>query len=318
MIPKQETDLGPLLVLVGPTAIGKTALSLSLAHALKGEIISGDAFQVYRGMNIGTAKIHPDDMEGIPHHLIDICNPDQAYTAADFQAQAGRTIKDIQARGFLPMVVGGTGLYINGLIYHYQFGNRKPDAGMRKKLDILYDQEGGEALLARLRELDPRTAKGLYPNDRHRILRALEVVVSSGQPISHQGQDMAAYQSAYRLCLIGLTMNREDLYHRINQRVEHMFSQGLVAEVQALLAKGYSPDALAFKGIGYKEVIPYVQGKSSLQEAKALIQRNSRRLAKRQWTWFRRDPHIQWFSTDKRSHDDILKDILEAARKALI
>lgn len=307
-------DLGPLLVLVGPTAVGKTAYSIDLAKALHGEIISGDAFQVYRGMDIGTAKIKAHEMQGIPHHLIDICDPDQAYTAADFQKEAQEQIQAIQARGRLPMVVGGTGLYIDGLIYHYRFGSQSPDPQLRQRLSQRYDREGGEALLRDLAQRDPDSARGLFPKDRNRILRALEIVLSTGAPVPNPGHERASYQSRYQLCLIGLQMERQALYARINRRVDDMFDQGLLEEVQGLLDQGYPADSIAFKGIGYKELIAYLQGETSLEEAKDLIKRNSRRLAKRQGTWFRRDPHLHPFDIGQASYDDNIAGMLTLAQ----
>lgn len=309
----EKAGFGPLLVLIGPTAVGKTDLSISLAHALNAEIISGDAFQVYRGMDIGTAKIKTHEMQGVAHHLIDICDPTESYTAADFKAQAEEAIKEVRSRDKLPMVVGGTGLYINGLIYHYSFGEKGITKSLRQKLDKEYQEKGGEALLERLQKLDPRTAANLFPNDRQRVVRALEVVLSTGRPLVHEGQELAAYKSNYNLLMVGLDMDRNRLYERINQRVEAMFAEGLIGEVESLLDGGLSPDSQSLKGIGYKELVAAIQGESSFEEAKMLIQRNSRRLAKRQWTWFRRDPHVQWFNIDELNHGDILLAILERA-----
>jgi tRNA dimethylallyltransferase len=290
-----ETDSKlPLLVLVGPTAVGKTKMSLSIAHQFNCEIISGDSMQIYRYMDIGTAKLPERQREGIPHHMIDIVDPDEPFSAADFQQMANTLIADIHRRGRLPFVVGGTGLYVEALCYGFEFTpSAGGDAAFREEMKEYAARNGAQALHDRLREVDPQTAERLHPNDQRRIIRALEIFRISGRPMS----DWLARQakvSPYRLCLIGLSMERELLYRRIEQRVDEMIREGLVDEVQRLLDLGYSADLTSMQGLGYKEIVGYLRGEYSLEEAVQLLKRNTRRFAKRQLSWFRHMKEIQW------------------------
>lgn len=290
-----------LLVIVGPTAVGKTALSIDLALKMNGEIISGDSMQVYRGMDIGTAKISKEEMRGIPHHLIDIHDPDHSFSVAEFQTRAIQLIREINRRDRLPMIVGGTGLYIQSVIYQYEFSDAGQDETFRKELEEFAARRGREALHERLRQIDPATARRLHPNDLKRVIRALEVYHLTGSTMAeHQKR---AKRSPYDLCLIGLTMDRSLLYERINQRVDQMVEQGLVAEVERLLNKGYTKDLISMQAIGYKEIVDYLEGNASLSEAIELIKKKSRNFAKRQLTWFRSMKEIKWIDmtdgTDK-------------------
>ena len=292
-----------LLVIVGPTAVGKTALSIELAKQLNGEIISGDSMQVYRGMDIGTAKIKPDEMESIPHYLIDILNPDQPFSVAEFQQDAKSLITMINARHKLPMIVGGTGLYIQSVIYEYQFSEAPKDEALRLEWEEFARLHGKEALHSRLKEVDPITAQRLHLNDVKRIIRALEIYQLTGKSMADFQQ--RSPESPYQLCLLGLTMERSLLYERINLRVDVMMNQGLVKEVESLLEKGYLGSLPSMQGIGYKEVVQYLEGRISLEEAVELIKKNSRNFAKRQLTWFRSMKDIHWLdmtnSGDKQS-----------------
>lgn len=290
-----ETDSKlPLLVLVGPTAVGKTKMSLSIAHKFNCEIISGDSMQVYRYMDIGTAKLPEHQREGIPHHMIDIVNPDEPFSAADFQQKAHERIAAIHRRGRLPFIVGGTGLYVEALCYGFEFSpSAGGDEAFRDEMKQYAARYGAQALHDRLREVDPQSAERLHPNDQRRIIRALEIFRATGRPMSEwlAGQ---AKVSPYQLCLIGLTMERELLYRRIEQRVDEMIREGLVEEVQRLLDLGYSADLTSMQGLGYKEIVGYLRGEYSLEEAVQLLKRNTRRFAKRQLSWFRHMKEIQW------------------------
>ncbi len=282
-----------MLVLLGPTAVGKTRLSLELAEALGAEIISGDSMQVYRGMDIGTAKIAAAEMNGIPHHLIDIHDPREAYSVAEFQEQGARLIEEISERGKLPFIVGGTGLYIESLCYGFRFSEAVADEAFRKEQEAYAEAHGAEALHARLAAVDPASAERLHPNDRRRIIRALEIHHQTNIPLS----DSLAVQkkeSPYDLCLIGLTMDRQILYKRIEDRIDQMLAEGLVAEVQGLLEKGYGRSLVSMQGLGYKEIAAYLEGETTLAEAVVLLKRDTRRFAKRQLSWFRHMKEIQW------------------------
>jgi len=292
----QAEEKAKLLVLVGPTAVGKTKLSLELAKRYDCEIISGDSMQVYRGMDIGTAKASAEERKQIPHHMIDIVDPDYPFSVAEFQAAVKRCIYDIHKRGKLPFLVGGTGLYIKAVCYDYRFPEGGVDERFREALRQYALQHGTEALYRRLQETDPVTAARLHPNDQRRIIRALEIAHVTGTLMSEQlaGQKK---QSPYELCIIGLTMERKLLYKRIEERVDRMIEQGLVEEVRGLLERGYTADLVSMQALGYKEIAAYLQGRCSLAEAVELLKRNTRRFAKRQLSWFRHMPDIFWIDT---------------------
>ena len=286
-----------LLIILGPTACGKTALAVELAKKHNGEIISGDSMQVYRGLNIGTAKINPDEAQGIKHHLIDILEPDQAYTVADFQSAARELISGISARGRLPIIAGGTGLYISSLVSPYLFTEETAAVReVREGLQARLQEEGAEYMHGQLQAVDPNAAAKIHYNDHQRLLRALEVYLLSGEPISKlQQQSRTQHECSYALKMIGLTMGRAQLYAKIENRVDIMMKKGLVDEVKGLLEAGYSSDLNCMKGLGYEQIVGYLQGKYDLNEAVRLIKRDTRHFAKRQFTWFKRDERIQWF-----------------------
>lgn len=295
----------PLLVLIGPTAVGKTRMSLDLAKAWNAEIISGDSMQVYRGMDIGTAKISHEEQEGIPHHLIDICDPDESFSAADFQAEAIRTIEQIAERGKLPFIVGGTGLYVESVCYQYQFASNGSDEAFRQEQEQFALENGPEALHLKLAETDPQAAERLHPNDLRRVIRALEVYHMTGQTFTEQ-QEGQKKESPYELCIIGLTMDRVKLYRRIEQRIDLMMEQGLVDEVRQLLERDLPPQAVAMQGLGYKEIADYLQGNCSLEAAVERLKRDTRRFAKRQLSWFRHMKDIHWIDMDENFHNNLL------------
>ncbi|EIS4902709.1 tRNA (adenosine(37)-N6)-dimethylallyltransferase MiaA [Listeria innocua] len=287
----------PVIVIVGPTAVGKTSLSITLAKSFDGEIISGDSMQVYRGLDIGTAKITPEEMDGIKHYLIDVTDPAIPFTAAKFQAETRTLIESIHNRGKLPIIVGGTGLYIQSVFYDYGFGNASEDKTYRRELDQL----DKTTLWQMLEQLDPKSAELIHENNKRRVIRALEVIHLTGKPFSEY-QVHHALNETYQPLFLGLDLDRELLYDRINRRVELMFDQGLVSEALKLYDE-HLVDVPAIRGIGYKELFTYFDGNSSLEEAKELIQKNSRHFAKRQLTWFRNRMDIDWIQAGASTTD---------------
>ncbi|WP_132005371.1 tRNA (adenosine(37)-N6)-dimethylallyltransferase MiaA [Mesobacillus foraminis] len=282
-----------LLVLIGPTAVGKTKLSIELAKQFNGEIISGDSMQIYKGMDIGTAKVTPEEMEGIPHHLIDIKFPEEPFSAAEFQELVRMKITEISKRGKLPMIVGGTGLYIQSVIYDYQFTEAASDSEFRKALEETAAEGGSEKLHAQLRKVDPESAERIHPNNVRRVIRALEVYHCTGKTMTEYQLEQVP-ELLYDTCIIGLTMERALLYDRINHRVDLMMEQGLLEEVASLHQKGIR-NCQSIQAIGYKELYDYLDGKVDLDVAVENLKQNSRRYAKRQLTWFRNKMNVEWF-----------------------
>jgi tRNA dimethylallyltransferase len=286
-----------LLVLVGPTAVGKTKLSIELASALSCEIISGDSMQVYRQMDIGTAKIAPDEMKGVPHHLIDVLDPDEEFSVATFQSWCQQLIPAIHERGHLPMIVGGTGLYIESVCYKYQFTEADADEAFRQEQQAFADEHGTFALHEKLQQVDPVSAERLHPNDVRRVIRALEIFHLTGETLSSKLSTQSK-ESPYDLCFIGLTMDRQMLYNRIEQRVDLMMEQGLVKEVKTLLEQGYDRRLVSMQGLGYKEIIEHLVDGVPLDIAVEKLKRDTRRYAKRQLSWFRHMKDISWIDMD--------------------
>ncbi|MEI2354952.1 tRNA (adenosine(37)-N6)-dimethylallyltransferase MiaA [Mesobacillus zeae] len=282
-----------LLVLIGPTAVGKTNLSIKLAKRFSGEIISGDSMQIYRGMDIGTAKITPSEMEGVPHHLIDFKDPEDSFSAAEFQGLVRKKIEEIAARGKLPMIVGGTGLYIQSAIYDYQFSEAAGDPEFRQKLEREADELGTASVHEMLEKVDPESAAKIHPNNVRRVIRALEIHHSTGMTAGEY-QAKQTPEVLYDTAVIGLTMDRDQLYTRIDRRVDLMLDQGLVNEVKGLYDEGLK-DCQSIQAIGYKEIYDYFEGKVSLDQAADQLKQNSRRYAKRQLTWFRNKMEVEWF-----------------------
>lgn len=285
--------LGRILVIVGPTASGKSELAVRLAQAVGGEIVNADSMQIYRGMDIGTAKPTVQEQGGIPHHLIDLVPPERLFSAADFAGEAGRAIARINARGKRAIVVGGTGLYIRSLL-HGLVESPGADGEIRRQLQAEADRLGNAAMLARLALVDPELAARLHPNNLVRIIRGLEVQQLTGIPLSHYQQQHGFAGQRYRSLRIGIRVDRQVLYDRIDARVERMLEAGLVDEVRTLLAAGYGRDLKSMGSIGYKEVTACLAGECSLEEAALLIKRNTRHYAKRQLTWFNHEPDIIW------------------------
>jgi len=297
----------PLAVIVGPTAVGKTDVSILVAKQLGGEIVSADSMQIYKFMNIGTAKPTPEEMKGVKHHMIDIVEPWQDFSVAQYQRQARDCIEGIYSRGRLPIVVGGTGLYINSLIYDLDFANTVSDPRFRAELQKLARERGKEYLYEWLKRVDPDTARRLHVNDLRRIIRALEVYHCSGKPMSEYKTGMRD-AALYNLVIFGLTMPREELYRRIEKRVDMMMDEGLVDEVKGLLERGCTKEMVSMQGLGYKEVIDYLEGECTLSEAVELLKRNTRRFAKRQFTWFKRDDRIIWMDIHEIGDKDRTAD----------
>lgn len=295
-----------LMVIVGPTAVGKTAISIKLAKILNGEIISADSMQIYKYMDIGTAKVTPEEMEGIPHYLIDVVYPDEEFTVADYKELAEKIISDINKKGKIPIVVGGTGLYVNSLVYDLNFTKVPPNEKIRKRLNELADKFGNEYIHNMLEKIDKESSKRIHVSDRKRIIRAIEIYEVTGIPMSEQNRDFRKQNDRYNLAMIGFNMDRDKLYERINMRVDKMIENGLIAEVANLLKMGYTKDLTSMQGIGYKEIIKYLEGELTLEESIELIKKGSRNYAKRQLTWFRRDSRIKWFNLDEYSNLDIL------------
>ena len=282
-----------LLVIIGPTAVGKTKLSIELAKRFNGEVISGDSMQVYKGMDIGTAKIKEVEKEGVPHYLIDIKEPDEPFSVAEFQELAHTKIADIHSRGKLPIIVGGTGLYIQSVIYDYQFSTAPSDPLYRAKLEKRVAEDGIEKVFAELETVDPESAKRIHPNNVRRVIRALEIFHCTGHTMSEQLRNQPS-EMKYDTCIIGLTMERDQLYARINHRVDVMVEEGLAAEVWGFFQQGLK-DCQSIQAIGYKELYDYFNGQMAENDAIENLKQNSRRYAKRQLTWFRNKMDVSWF-----------------------
>ncbi len=306
-----------LLILAGPTAVGKTDISIKLAKKLNGEIISADSMQIYKYMDIGSAKITKEEMKGIPHHLIDVVAPHEEFNVSSFKSLAEKCIKDIWSRGKLPIIAGGTGLYINSLIYNYDFTDADRDEDYREYLIRLSEDKGKEYVHSLLKDIDEKSYEKLYPNDLKRVVRALEVYKITGKSISEytKENEKKLYNIPYNINYFVLNMNREVLYERINKRVDIMMDKGLIEEVKKLESMGYTPDMQSMKGIGYKEILFYFKGDISLDEAIYLIKKGSRNYAKRQLTWFRKDKRSIWIDKDKyRSEEEIVDKIIKMVK----
>ena len=284
-----------ILVVTGPTATGKTALSVELAKKLGGEIVSADSMQIYRDMDIGTAKVTKAEMQNIPHHMIDIADPSEDYSVSRYVEEADAAVRGILSRGRLPIVAGGTNLYIDSLIAGLDFAEKAEDAALRESLNKQYDDMGGEAMLEHLRGFDPERAAKLHPADKRRIVRAVEIYILTGETITRHDEETKKRPKRYDAVKIALTFaDRAVLYDRINARVDKMVSDGLFDEVKGLLDSGLSPESTSMQAIGYKEPAAYFRGEMSKDETIELIKLSSRRYAKRQLTWLRRDDSIHW------------------------
>ncbi|WHY27534.1 tRNA (adenosine(37)-N6)-dimethylallyltransferase MiaA [Bacillus wiedmannii] len=303
-----EVQREKVAVIIGPTAVGKTKLSIDLAKALNGEIISGDSMQIYRTMDIGTAKVTKEEMDGIPHYMVDIKNPEESFSVAEFQERVRKHIREITERGNLPIIVGGTGLYIQSVLFDYQFTDDAGDTIYREQMEKLALERGVEYVHKKLQEVDPESAERIHANNVRRVIRALEIFHTTGEKMSDQ-LEKQENELLYDVSLIGLTMDREMLYDRINLRVDIMMDQGLLEEVEGLYNRGIR-DCQSIQAIGYKEIYGYFEDRVSLEEAVSQLKTNSRRYAKRQLTWFRNKMDVTWFDvTGGEKTSEILRYI---------
>jgi len=303
-----------LICIAGPTASGKTALSIALAKELDGEVVSCDSMQVYKGMNIGTAKPTVEEMDGIPHHMLSVAEPWEDFSVGKYCDMATPVVDDILSRGKTAIIAGGTGLYMDALIRGNDFAP-VPSTGRREELEQLAETEGIEAVIAKLRAVDPESADRLHPSDQKRIIRAMEVYLETGETITEHNRKTRLIPPRYNPVWFGLEdADRANLYARIDKRVDVMLEQGLIAEIQGLLDAGIPEKCTAMQAIGYKEFVDAIQGRSSMETATALVQQSSRKYAKRQLTWFRRNPAIFWL---RREENDGTEQILAKARQIL-
>lgn len=296
----------PLVILTGPTAVGKTNLSIQLAKKMNMEIISADSMQIYKFMDVGSAKVTEDEMNGVKHYLIDEVTPDYSFSVSEFQERANDYINQIVKKGKLPLVTGGTGLYLNSLIYNMDFAKSDADNELREMLRLELEENGIDYMYEKLKSLDEEAANRIHKNNTKRVIRAIEVCMS-GKKMSDFSNDLKLNEK-YEPIIIVLNRDREHLYRRINKRVDIMISQGLEDEVKTLLNMGYSSDLVSMQGIGYKEVIKYLNNEYTYEEAIEIIKRDSRRYAKRQLTWFRRYENAKWFDLDNYNDEKILLD----------
>lgn len=309
-----------LFAIVGPTGVGKTAAAIQIAKAIDAEIVSMDSMQIYRGMDIGTAKPTAAERASVPHHMIDVAEPNELFTVSRYREMAFSCIEDILSRGKRVLLVGGTGLYLQALSYEMTLGDNGADSEVRDRLQAIAENDGGEQKLHdMLRSVDPKTAAKLHPNDVRRVIRALEIYETSGKAKSEQkGEDLV--EGPYSIRVYGLSLPREQMYERINQRVDLMMKQGLLQEVKTLLERGIEPrkEGGAMQAIGYKEIVSGLRGEMDLDRAVSLIKQSSRRYAKRQWTWFRRDTRTQWFDwTAYPNQNALITDVLMSIQREI-
>lgn len=294
----------PLIVLTGPTAVGKTSLSISLAKAVNGEIISADSMQVYKKMDIGSAKIRSEEMQGIPHYLVDVLEPEEEFHIVKFQQMAKKAMEDIYSRGKIPILVGGTGFYIQAVTKDIDFTEAEQENEYRKELEVLAKEKGGEYLHEMLKEVDPKSAEAIHSHNVKRVIRALEFYHQNQTPISAHNEEQKKNESPYRLAYFVLNMPRELLYKRIDLRVDQMLEEGLLEEVKDLQKEGCCRGMVSMQGLGYKEILDYLEGKYSLEEAVRILKRDTRHFAKRQLTWFRREQEVTWVDKEKFDYEE--------------
>ena len=308
----------PLIVIAEPKDCGKTVLPIKLKKKIGGEIISGDSMQVYKHMDIGTAKIKADEMEGIPHHLIDILEPDEPFNVVIFQQKAREALEGIYSRGHLPIIVGGTGFYIQALLYDIDFENEGDDPSYRKQLETLIQTDGSEKLHRMLEAVDPASAQAIHPHNVKRIIRALEYYHIHNRPISSHNAEQSRRESPYHFLYFVLNSDRQILYDRIDRRVDSMMEEGLEMEVARLKAAGYTKDMVSMQGLGYKELFDYLDGACSLEEAVRIIKRDTRHFAKRQLTWFKRERDVRWIQKDAfEGEEAVLNELIRQIKKEL-
>lgn len=307
----------PLIILTGPTAVGKTKASIGLAKAVGGEIISADSMQVYRRMDIGSAKIRPEEMEGVPHHLIDVLEPQEEFNVVTFQQMAKQAMEEIYAKGRIPLIVGGTGFYIQALLYDIDFTSEEGDTAYRKELEKTAKEKGSAYLHGLLKQVDEKAALEIHENNAKRIIRALEYHHLTGQKISEHNERERQKESAYQSAYFVLNDDRQKLYERIDLRVDKMMDEGLIEEVRGLKEMGLTKECVSMQGLGYKEMLAYLDGEISLEEAVYIIKRDTRHFAKRQITWFKRERDVIWLNKGEFGYDEdrILAEMVKELEK---
>lgn len=308
----------PLIILAGPTAVGKTKLSIALAKAVKGQIISADSMQVYRGMDIGTAKITPEEMNGVSHHLINVLEPTEDFHVVKFQEMAKAALSEIYAAGDIPILVGGTGFYIQALLYDIDFSEQDEDTEYRQQLQQLAKEHGAEYLHQLLAEIDPESAKVIHANNIKRVIRALEFHHQTGGCISKHNEEQRKKQSPYNYLYFVLNDDRQKLYDRIDRRIDEMLEQGLVDEVTGLVNHGCTRDMVSMQGLGYKEILDFLDGSCTLEEAVYRLKRDTRHFAKRQLTWFKREQDVHWLNREDKTEDELLNQMLDLVKEQML
>lgn len=310
----------PLIILTGPTAVGKTKLSIALAKAVNGEIISADSMQVYQYMDIGSAKIKKEEMQGVPHYLIDVLKPEEEFHVVRFQEMAKQAMEEIYAKGKIPILTGGTGFYIQAVVKDIDFSENTEKSEVRSRLEQLAKDKGSEYLHQKLLEVDPDSAQKIHANNVKRVIRALEYYELTGEKISLHNEREAAKESPYCYAYFVLNDLREKLYQRIDARVDEMLKEGLVQEVEKLSRMGYTRNMVSMQGLGYKEILAYLEGECSLEEAVYILKRDTRHFAKRQLTWFRREKDTIWMNKDEFDYNEdmILERMLEICKDKMI
>lgn len=302
----------PLIILTGPTAVGKTKASIGLAKAINGEIISADSMQVYKYMDIGSAKILPEEMQGVKHYLVDELEPDEEFNVVRFQQMAKQAMQEIYAKGKVPILVGGTGFYIQAVLYDIDFQENDEDHSYREELEVLAKEKGASYLHQMLAKVDEESAKEIHENNVKKVIRALEYHHQTGQKISAHNAQERQKESPYNAVYFVLNDDRKNLYNRINLRVDQMIEEGLVEEVRGLKERGYQKEMVSMQGLGYKEMLDYLDGIYTLDEAVEIIKRDTRHFAKRQLTWFRRERNVEWINKEEFDYDEdrILAELL--------
>lgn len=308
-----ENKKKPMIILTGPTAVGKTDLSIQLAKAINGEIISADSMQVYRHMDIGSAKVTPEEMDGVPHHLIDVLEPEEEFNVVVFQKLAKEALTGIYERGHIPIIVGGTGFYIQALLYDIDFTENDGDTAIRMELEKLAQTQGAGCLHQMLQEIDPESAAAIHQNNVKRVIRAIEFYRQTGKKISLHNEQEREKQSPYQFLYYVLDTDRKTLYERIDRRVDLMMEHGLVDEVKHLADMGCTRDMVSMQGLGYKEILDYLSGEIPLEEAVYILKRDTRHFAKRQITWFKRERDVRWLELEQFQNDrkKVLEHILD-------
>ncbi|WP_315166887.1 tRNA (adenosine(37)-N6)-dimethylallyltransferase MiaA [Metaclostridioides mangenotii] len=305
----------PIIILTGPTAVGKTDLSIELAKALDAEIISADSMQLYEYMDIGSAKVSKEEMDGVKHYMIDEVKPDYPFSVSEFQQRSKKYIEDIHKRGKKVIITGGTGLYLNSLIYEMDFGKSKANTELRDKLQLELEEKGSDYMHDKLRDLNEDAANRIHKNNTKRVMRALEVELN-GEKMNDFSKDLKFNENYYPIIII-LNRDRANLYNRINLRVDIMLENGLIDEVKGILDMGYNKDLISMQGIGYKEILKYLDGEYTYEEAVEIIKRDSRKYAKRQITWFKRYKDAPWFDVENLNSKELKKEILQYIEKML-